>query len=256
MGNTHIGPQVSVVYYYRASAKRLFNPTRVKKNLLYVEIMTGGSVFYAGERYQRGTVFCHTSGDTTLHDFPEEHPYRVLMLLFENYSNRKWRLPHIGRWRHLEMLDQFVHDALEDFHTKTDRELLSQYLFSALRLNLSEQQNRQTPQIAKEVYIVCQELERLDDRPRDWQAFATSAGYSPSYLRSFFHREFGVSPGQYRIRFRLETASRLLRENTLPIAEIARKTGFKDLKNFYRMFRSHAGMTPGEYRSGGKKNIP
>ena len=118
-------PEIVEIYYFRASAKRPFRPTLVGKNLLYVEIMTGGTVFYEGGKYQRGTVFCHTCGDTTLHDFPEENPYRVLMLLFSNYRKSRWQLPHIGIWRHLEMLDQFVHDALEDFHLAADRKLLS-----------------------------------------------------------------------------------------------------------------------------------
>ena len=77
-------PEIVEIYYFRASAKRPFRPTLVGKNLLYVEIMTGGTVFYERGKYQRGTVFCHTCGDTTLHDFPEENPYRVLMLLFSN----------------------------------------------------------------------------------------------------------------------------------------------------------------------------
>ena len=62
-------------------------------------------------------------------------------------------------------------------------------------------------------------------------------------------REFGVSPGRYRLLFRLDTACRLLRETGTPIAEIAEKTGFHDLKNFYRMFRKHTGMPPGKYRA-------
>ena len=241
-------PEIVEIYYFRASAKRPFRPTLVGKNLLYVEIMTGGTVFYEGGKYQRGTVFCHTCGDTTLHDFPEENPYRVLMLLFSNYRKSRRQLPHIGIWRHLEMLDQFVHDALEDFHLAADRKLLSEYLFSALRLNLSELPERQDPLIAKEVYIARKELERFD-RPQNWQDFSAYAGYSPSYLRHFFRREFGVSPGRYRLLFRLDTACRLLRETGAPIAEIAEETGFHDLKNFYRMFRKHTGMTPGEYRT-------
>ena len=44
----------------------------------------------------------------------------------------------------------------------------------------------------------CLELERLD-RPQNWQDFSAYAGYSPSYLRHFFRREFGVSPGRYRL---------------------------------------------------------
>ena len=121
-------------------------------------------------------------------------------------------------------------------------------IFAALRLNPSELPEGDDPLIAKEVYIARKELERFD-RPQNWQDFSAYAGYSPSYLRHFFRREFGVSPGRYRLLFRLDTACRLLRETGAPIAEIAEETGFHDLKNFYRMFRKHTGMTPGEYRT-------
>ena len=42
-------PEIVEIYYFRASAKRPFRPTLVGKNLLYVEIMTGGSI--SGERF-------------------------------------------------------------------------------------------------------------------------------------------------------------------------------------------------------------
>ncbi len=41
-------PEIVEIHYFRASAKRPFRPALVGKNLLYVEIMTGGSI--SGER--------------------------------------------------------------------------------------------------------------------------------------------------------------------------------------------------------------
>ena len=136
MKKRQYSPQLATVYYFRATTRRTFKPIVVRSRNLYVEILVSGAVRYEGKTYRRGTVFCHTQGDATLHDFPENRPYRVLMLLFENYNRRKWNLPHIGQWRHLASLNSFVHDALEDFYLKTDSELLAEYLFTSLRQNL------------------------------------------------------------------------------------------------------------------------
>lgn len=249
-------PQIVEAYFFRASPHRKVMPTHVGrerhlgtegKNVLYVEIMLSGTAFYQGKKYERGTVFCHTYNDFTLHEFPANSPYRVLMLLFNGYQKVKWSLPHIGVWRHMEALDQFAHDALEDFHSDVERELLSQMLFSTLRLNLYVPKNTQDELIHKELYVVRKELERLD-RPIVWRDFAAHAGYSPAYLRRYFKQEYKISPVQYRLRFRIETACRLLRETDLTIQEIARQTVFRNLRNFYRAFQERKGMTPQTYR--------
>jgi AraC-like DNA-binding protein len=47
---------------------------------------------------------------------------------------------------------------------------------------------------------------------------------------------------------RLATAARMLRETALPVADIARSSGFADLSRFHRCFRKRYGTTPGAFR--------
>ena len=249
-------PRISTVYYFRAPTKSFFNPVCVGKNTLYVEIMVGGTVFYEGNKYTRGTVFCHKHRDQTIHDFPKGRPYRVLMLLFENYRHGKWNLPHIGTWRHLDSLDSFVHDTLEDFNREAaDRELLSEYLFSTLRLNLKNpgEAEKELP-LAKEIFIVRNKLEQMDPAI-DWRKFAAHAGYSPSYLRNFFTEQFQIPPGRYRLQHRLKAACKLLEETDLPVRKIAEKTCFQHQETFYRAFKRNLVLTPAEYRNSRKTTI-
>jgi AraC-like DNA-binding protein len=51
----------------------------------------------------------------------------------------------------------------------------------------------------------------------------------------------------------LAEAARLLRATTLPVAEIAVRSGFGQPRSFYRAFRRLWGMTPGEYRIGNRQ---
>ena len=251
MKKRQYSPRLAVVYYFRASTRCAFSPFVVQRNTLYVEILVGGAVCYEGNTYRRGTVFCHAAGDMTLHDFPKNQPYRVLLLLFENYDRKKWNLPHIGQWRHLASLDSFVHDALEDFHLKTDPGLLAEYLFTSLRQNLLVVPDitvDRRAELAREIFVVRDKLEHLDE-DINWQEFSlVRAGYSPVYLRTFFKEQFNIPPYQYRLRYRIQTACKLLVESTLSIREISEKTRFRNLETFYRAFKKQTGTTPAQYR--------
>ncbi len=244
-------PEVADVYYFRAPTRYTFGTSRILPNTLYVEIMLAGRVYYNGVEYRRGTVFCHAAGQSTLHDFPEGKPYRVLMMLFQHYNRKRWNFPHISSWRHMESLDFFVHDALEDFSAGVAKDVLSASLFSTLWLNIQPQVvSPEEPErmISKEVFNARRELGRLD-REISWRGFAQYyANYNPEYLRKLFQKQFQVTPAQYRLQHQIAAACRLLRETGMTVAEIARETRFKNIETFYRAFRRLMNCTPLQYR--------
>lgn len=47
---------------------------------------------------------------------------------------------------------------------------------------------------------------------------------------------------------RIRTAATFLRETNMPVADVARASGFHDIKHFYTIFNREVGRTPGEYR--------
>ncbi len=115
------------------------------------------------------------------------------------------------------------------------------------------------------------ELFRLDDsgtRCRDTQAIDSAISHLHEHLGSrvavaelaerlrcstgHFHRLFkkrtGMTPNVYLNRLRVQKAMQLLRHSRLPIAEIARQTGFPDSAYFDRVFRKITGASPLAYR--------
>jgi transcriptional regulator GlxA family with amidase domain len=48
---------------------------------------------------------------------------------------------------------------------------------------------------------------------------------------------------------RLEAAKRLLETTATSVDEITTRIGYRDARSFARLFRSHAGITPGAYRA-------
>ena len=77
---------------------------------------------------------------------------------------------------------------------------------------------------------------------------ATVAGISQSHFRFLFKQRVEISPHQYVMARRMEKAKRLLRETTMPLAEIAIEIGYCDQSYFTRCFRRQVGVTPRIYR--------
>ncbi len=78
---------------------------------------------------------------------------------------------------------------------------------------------------------------------------AELVGMSPSAFSHFFKRHTKRSFTDYLIEYRLGIASKLLIETDKTIAEICFKSGFENISNFNRAFKSQKLCTPREYRA-------
>jgi len=58
-----------------------------------------------------------------------------------------------------------------------------------------------------------------------------------------------VSPRQLLTQTRVDAAAKMLRENSLPLQQVAIRCGFYDQALFCRQFRMLTGFTPGQYRA-------
>lgn len=81
---------------------------------------------------------------------------------------------------------------------------------------------------------------------------AGSANISRSEAGRCFNTYMGCSPVDALIRYRLQTAHRLLNDMTLTLQEISYSCGFNSVNYFSRRFRQAYGYTPGQTRALGK----
>lgn len=72
---------------------------------------------------------------------------------------------------------------------------------------------------------------------------------SPNYVSKLLKRHTGMSYIQAVQAQRLGRAASLLRNTQLPVAEIARQTGYENQSFFYRKFKAQFGCLPAEYRA-------
>jgi YesN/AraC family two-component response regulator len=83
------------------------------------------------------------------------------------------------------------------------------------------------------------------------QEIASAAGLSAPYFSTIFKEEMGENLSNYLNRLRVEKAEHMLTETGLTLNEIASACGFEDQSWFSKIFKSHAGISPGKYRDQG-----
>jgi len=82
----------------------------------------------------------------------------------------------------------------------------------------------------------------------NWKELATSLGMSYHTFRLYFRRRAGISPLQYREKYRFEAATTLLTDIHYSCKDIAFVLGFANPDHFSEQFKKRFGMPPREYR--------
>lgn len=86
------------------------------------------------------------------------------------------------------------------------------------------------------------------NKPITTEQAAEEAGYSKSNFCKIFKQVVGESFHTFLNRYRVDCARFLLRDTSVPLAEIAKENGFGEVKTFCRVFKTLTGLTPGAYR--------
>ena len=80
------------------------------------------------------------------------------------------------------------------------------------------------------------------------ESLANDAGLSPYHYLRTFKRVTGVTPHQFVLRTRLRQAAAAIGSGRSRIIDVAFDSGFGDLSNFNRAFRTELGVSPTRYR--------
>lgn len=84
--------------------------------------------------------------------------------------------------------------------------------------------------------------------PLSIRELAAAGSLSSRSLHRYFLQHLGESVSRYLARLRIAHACRLLIDTSLPVSAIALQSGYPNLANFNRQFRSGKQMTPLGYR--------
>jgi AraC-like DNA-binding protein len=77
---------------------------------------------------------------------------------------------------------------------------------------------------------------------------AQAANMQRNYFCRIFRQVTGITPMEYLLQYRVQVASRLLRETESSITEIGYAIGFADASHFCRAFSRIMGTSPSRFR--------
>ncbi|MBN1942370.1 MAG: helix-turn-helix domain-containing protein, partial [Phycisphaerae bacterium] len=104
----------------------------------------------------------------------------------------------------------------------------------------------------EQLAMVDRMVQEILRRPADFGnvgALAERAGYSKDHFIRLFHRYKGVTPGEFVIQARIQSAGELLRFSNHSISRIAEMLGYGDIYAFSKQFRRRTGQSPSTYRN-------
>lgn len=79
-------------------------------------------------------------------------------------------------------------------------------------------------------------------------ALASQNNVNENRLFYVFQKYAGMGPGDYIRAYRLNRARDLLVTSSLPVGEIAMRTGYQDALHFSRIFKKYFGLSPSKFR--------
>lgn len=100
--------------------------------------------------------------------------------------------------------------------------------------------------------LVTESISYIDEyymEPINIQDLAEGIGYHPDYYSSLFKQQTGLSPKQYIIQKRIQTAKELLVNTNMSIAQISEACGFQFSSQFTRLFEKYEHITPKKFRN-------
>ncbi len=134
---------------------------------------------------------------------------------------------------------------------QSNRRSIAELTMGLLFLQLSEHTDelRTDPQFSRQ-QLALSVLRYVDAHYADGSLgeLAQRLSYDPSFLCRAIHRSTGRTFTQLMQNRRMIQAAFLLRTTSMKVIEVAESIGYGNISYFHRIFRSHYGMSPHQYR--------
>lgn len=262
--STHPIRAISLYYcgWAECHTGHFFGPA-VRAHYLFHYVLSGKGYYTVGDTtytLREGQGFLICPGVSTYYEADLKEPWSYCWFSFDGYE-AKLILEHCGlsdqqlifEDRSNGELAKSIFSLIEEFEQKNLNEytiLAKLYAtFSQMRLPTELQPDQGEQSYTEKAAEFISNNFSYDIKIQDIAHFV---GIDRTYLYKLFRQEYGCSPQQYLIDFRLHTACSLLRNTEMNITEIVYSCGFKDTPAFYKQFRKHFHVTPAQYRNAEK----
>ena len=133
----------------------------------------------------------------------------------------------------------------------TSFKVWAEVILNTVSMKLSLSQSLCTSPV---INAVCKYIRKNLNEDLSRTVLAEQIPMNPDYLSTLFRQEMECSLVEYITVERIKAAKQLLLSTTLPVSEIAIRTGFQNISYFTKQFKRLANQTPFQYRKLKPKN--
>lgn len=158
--------------------------------------------------------------------------------------------------QHLDELHWILKKIYQEFcNPLAKSELLMETYIQQLLIFLHREQVQETFAFSQQTDLYSEMLalrqQMLSRCELDWttEKLCRMLNIGHSQFYKYYEQFFHSTPRQELIQARLQKARYLLSNDAVTIKQAAYDSGFENIYHFNRLFKSHCGCTPGEYRS-------
>jgi AraC-like DNA-binding protein len=141
---------------------------------------------------------------------------------------------------------RFLHQQLQIGASNCEKQML------ILLLELLQERFGKTLNLDRRIEVSRNYLDANFSQNISLPQLAAIANLSPRQLSELFRLQLGMTPSQYLIEKRMQSAWHLLKTTQLSIQQISEQVGYSNLSAFSDRFSKHFGRSPRYFRHSGK----
>ncbi|MDL2293628.1 response regulator [Ruminococcaceae bacterium OttesenSCG-928-D13] len=146
------------------------------------------------------------------------------------------------------MIPEYIENGVFDFRQCGSEIAVRQKMGDVISTAYRRIEELKETQESKTIRKVKQYIAENYAKPITLEDVAAEVFLSSSYLGVLFKKETGELFSQYVTAYRMERAKDMLKDHDYSVKMIAERVGYKDIRNFSKLFKAHTGVKPTDYR--------
>ena len=211
-----------------------------------------GNGYFNGIQVSEGQGFYFGAGDLVEYYPDDRDPWNYFWFNCSEMFARKYILPTLAldangvfNYGYKHRLMMVINKIFNHNYAMSTVESLG----SAFAVLMLHEQPKQT---TKTQYTVLQAKRYIDynlNRKLTVTDVAEELAINDRYLYNLFMKYEGISPKEYILRKKIESAADLLTHTSLSVQEVSTAVGISDIYSFSKLFKARLGVSPSMYRN-------